>query len=69
MEKYYLKIIYKLIEKMLKDKEYEYEGDGFYYCSVIKDTCPISDTYMVDEVCKRCLIEKAVKEVEEDAKK
>lgn len=58
------KIAEKLAERFAKTSDYSYEGNNFYYCGAIEDTCKISEVSIPNEVCKQCIIDWARNEVQ-----
>ena len=60
------KIAEKLAERFAKTSDYSYEGNNFYYCGAIEDTCKISEVSIPNEVCKQCIIDWAKREVEKN---
>ena len=63
------KIAEKLAERLAKTSDYSYEGNNFYYCEAIEDTCKISEVSIPNEVCKQCIIDWARNEVENEGDK
>ena len=59
------KIAEKLAEQLQEISNYEYDGEGQYYCEAIYGHCKnTEEPFFLGEECKKCLIDWARKEVD-----
>ena len=64
------KIAEKLAEQLTEISNYEYDGEGKYYCEAIYGHCKeTGESFILGEKCKKCLIDWARKEVENENNK